>query len=168
MQCLIAHPFEPVVNVDSRVLVLGSMPSEASMSAGFYYGHPRNAFWPIIASICGRTAPGEIDEKVELLYENKIALWDVLKSCAREGSLDSSIKCAQPNDFAAFFSRWPNIKAVFLNGGLAYKLFVKSCGKLSADTVVEKLPSTSPAYTIPFDKKLEAWRSALGRYVQTN
>ena len=156
------YGYPPVADEHSRVLVLGSMPSVRSLEVGFYYGHPQNAFWRIMADVFKAERPKTIEDKKNLLLSNRVALWDVIASCEREGSLDSAIKSETVNDFAPFFVAHPNIRAVLINGGTAYKLFPYS---LAGDRPVLKLPSTSPAYTLSYEKKLNAWRDALTLYL---
>ena len=97
--------FEPVAPPGARVLVLGSMPSVESLNQGFYYAHPRNAFWRILAEVWGEPFPGDVPGRIALLTRHDIALWDVLKSCERQGSLDSAIRRPTPNDFGELFRR---------------------------------------------------------------
>jgi len=153
------HSFGPVADSNSRVLILGTMPSVASLAYGFYYGHPRNAFWPILARFFDVPVPVTIEEKCALILSNQLALWDVLESCVRPGSLDSDIREEKPNDFQAFFTEWPKITAVLVNGGTAKRLFAKY-GGADNDRMLFTPPSTSPAYTLPFDQKYAAWSEA--------
>ena len=153
--------FGPVAREDARVLILGSMPSEASLRQGFYYGHPRNAFWRILSEIYGCPLPETIDDKRALLMARRIALWDALCACEREGSLDSAIRKPELNDFAALFERCPRIGRVLFNGGTAHRLFMKRGAALLSGRQWRVMPSTSPAYTLPYEKKLAQWRQAL-------
>ena len=153
--------FPPVAPPGARVLVLGSMPSVASLAQGFYYGHPRNAFWRIIADTFAAPLPETIPQKRALLEANGVALWDVLHSCRREGSLDSAIRDMEVNDFAALFDRCPGIRRVLLNGGTAKKVFLKYGAQALAGREWVALPSTSPAYTLSYERKLAQWRQAL-------
>ena len=153
--------FDPVAPPDARVLILGSMPSAASLAQGFYYGHPRNAFWRILSEVYGAPLPGTIPEKRALLEANGVALWDVLHSCVRQGSLDSAIRDMEVNDFAALFERCPRIERVLLNGGTAKKVFLKYGLEALGDRAWAALPSTSPAYTLSYERKLAQWRQAL-------
>ena len=155
--------FPPVAGPYARILVLGSMPSVASLQQGFYYGHPRNAFWRILADVFGEPLPRTIDEKRRLLIENRVALWDVLASCEREGSLDSAIREPALNDFAGLFESCPSIERILLNGGTAYRLFVKAGADQAGGRECLQMPSTSPAYTLPYERKLALWRQALVR-----
>lgn len=157
------HGFPPVADASSRVLILGSMPSVKSLEDGFYYGHPRNAFWHVLADIFAEPLPVDIPAKKQLLLGHGIALWDVIASCERDGSLDSAIRHDEPNDFAAFFAGHPCIRAVLVNGGLAAQKFKPS---LAEGRTIVRLPSTSPAYTLSYDKKRAAWQSALMRFLE--
>ena len=153
--------FPPVAPPGARTLVLGSMPSVESLNQGFYYAHPRNAFWRILAEVYGESVPGDIDAKVALLTRHDIALWDVLHSCIRRGSLDSAIREPRPNDFGALFDRCPGIDRILFNGQTAQALFIRHAGDWLENRRSVRLPSTSPAYTLPYEKKLALWRQAL-------
>ncbi|HAJ72939.1 MAG TPA: DNA-deoxyinosine glycosylase [Methylophilaceae bacterium] len=157
--------FNPIADQSARTLILGSMPGVLSLKASQYYAHPRNAFWHIMASIYGFDAGMPYAHRVEALKASQVALWDVLHSCIRQGSLDSAIETGSrvPNDFQSFFSDHPNIKLVGFNGNEAeksFRLFVLP--KLSVTNIeFVRLPSTSPAHTMHMEKKIEAWRAAL-------
>ena len=153
--------FSPVCRVDARVLILGSMPSVASLQEGFYYGHPRNAFWRMLSDIFGTTLPTTIDAKRALLIDHQIALWDALTACKREGSLDSAIREPELNDFGMLFDRCPHIVKVLFNGGTAHRLFMKQGERFLAGRNWAVLPSTSPAYTLSYERKLARWREEL-------
>ena len=153
--------FPPVAPPDARLLILGSMPSVASLAQGFYYGHPQNAFWRILADCLGVRLPTTIGEKTQLLETHGIALWDVLHSCVREGSLDSAIRDMEVNDFAALFRQCPDIRRILLNGGTAKRVFLKYGAKALENREWVALPSTSPAYTLSYERKLAQWRQAL-------
>lgn len=156
----------------AKVLVVGSMPGVASLQAGRYYAHPRNAFWPIVGAICGFDAGLDYAARLDELRTAGIALWDVLHSCVREGSLDSDIEAAsvEPNDFAGFFASHHAIAAVLCNGGTAFTAYTRRVAPLLpapfAALPVERLPSTSPAHAgVPFADKLSAWQGALRRHL---
>ena len=155
--------FPPVAGEDSRLIILGSAPGVPSLRAGFYYANPRNAFWRILADTLGAPLPETVGEKQALLLQNRLALWDVLRACARRGSLDSAIRDPQVNDFAAFFAAHPGITRVLFNGAAAEKLFFRFCGETLQGRAAARLPSTSPAYTLPYAQKLEIWRKELLR-----
>lgn len=155
--------FEPVWAPDARTLILGTMPSVESLRQGFYYSHPRNAFWPIMAWLLGSAVPGTVAEKKRLLTDNGIALWDVARSCVREGSLDSAIREAKPNDFEMLYKVCTRLDRLIFNGKTAAAMYRRLAGTVPAGLTVWTMPSTSPAYTLSFDKKLEAWRVGIER-----
>ncbi len=156
------HPIPPVFDVNSRVLILGSFPSVKSREAAFFYGHPQNRFWRVIAAVTGDD-PGDTPEtKTAFLLRNNIALWDVIASCEIEGSADSSIKNAVPNDLGPILQTAP-IRAIFTNGKTADRLYRRF---LLPQTGVEAicLPSTSPANAQWSEQRLaEAWNAQLIR-----
>lgn len=158
--------FRPLSRPSATVLVLGSMPGAASLNARQYYAHPRNHFWPIMAGIVGFNASAPYDARVEALTRYGIAVWDVLQSCVRPGSLDSSIQAGTrvSNDFASFFSEHPDIRLVCFNGAEARKSYNKHVlPSLNIQAVrYVRLPSTSPAHAVAFEQKLAAWHAALG------
>lgn len=148
---------------DSRVLILGSMPGVASLQAQQYYANPRNAFWPIMASLLGFDLALPYEQRLAQLTAKRIALWDVLASCERPGSLDSNIArdSERPNDFVSLFARCRQIRAVACNGGTAYALFRRHVLPLVDLTgiAVLSLPSTSPAHAgKSFAAKLAEWQ----------
>lgn len=153
--------YAPLVDDRSTTLILGTAPSAASLRAGFYYAHPRNAFWRILADVYGCAVPHTPDQKTALLLENRLALWDVARSCEREGSLDSAIRRVEPNDFAGFFRRYAGIERVLFNGSAARRLFLRWCSGALAGRASAQLPSTSPAYTLSYDQKRDLWRKEL-------
>ena len=153
--------FDPVWREDARVLILGSMPSVESLHQSFYYAHPRNAFWPMMAEILGEDAPGSVAEKREMLTRHGIALWDTVKSCERSGSLDSAIRAAEANDFEWLYERCPGIRWVLFNGGTSEALYRRMVAKEDARFRFARLPSTSPAYTLKYEVKRAAWERAL-------
>jgi len=158
--------FSPIADESARVLVLGSMPGVLSLKANQYYAHPRNAFWRIMASIYGFSAELPYDTRVEKLKSSGVALWDVLHSCVRVGSLDSAIEAGSrvPNDFQAFFQQHPGIKFVGFNGAEAEKSFAKySLPHLNVSGIrFARLPSSSPAHAVSVEQKTATWRLALG------
>ena len=155
--------FSPVAGADCRFVILGTAPSAESLRAGYYYAHPRNVFWRVLADTFDAPVPQTVGEKESLLFKNRLALWDVLCACARRGSLDSAIRDPQVNDFAAFFAAHPGITRVLFNGAAAEKLFFRFCGEALQGRAAARLPSTSPAYTLPYAQKLEIWRKELLR-----
>ncbi|MGJ4850920.1 DNA-deoxyinosine glycosylase [Bacillota bacterium Meth-B3] len=151
--------YEAVYRADARLLILGTAPSVQSLQKGFYYAHPQNAFWKILADVLGCERPTEIAQKKALLIGHRIALWDVAHSCARPGSMDADIRDVTPNDIPALLARCPGISRVLLNGGTAFALYRRHFAALPIEAV--RLPSTSPAYTLPYAQKRERWAQAL-------
>ena len=156
--------FPPIAAPDARVLVLGSMPSQASLAAGQYYAHPRNAFWPIMGALLGFDPSLPYGRRAGLLAAAGIALWDVAKSCVRPGSLDAAIRHVEANDFAGFFAAHPRIGCIFFNGATAERLFLRlALPALEApwrSLPRRRLPSTSPAHAaLSFEQKLAAWQA---------
>lgn len=160
--------FPPVEDARARLLILGSMPGVASLRAGRYYAHPQNQFWPIVCEILGADPAAAYVQRIRLLVDSRIALWDVLDSCVREGSLDSAIEEASivVNDFAGFFRAHPQLSGVLFNGAKAEAAYRKhvlpTLGALGGGIVYRRLPSTSPAHAaMKYAQKRRAWRSVL-------
>lgn len=143
MRSMVEHPLAPIYNADTRVLILGTMPSPESRRRGFYYAHPNNRFWPVLAAVLGEAMPQDDAGKREMALRHGVGLWDVLRSCTIDGAADSSIKNPVPNDIAALIEA-SKVKAVFATGQQAYRLYTKLC---LVNTGVEAvaLPSPSPA-----------------------
>lgn len=157
---MIEHPIEPVFDQNSRILILGSFPSVKSREVKFFYGHPKNRFWKVIAAVYGEKAPGSIEEKKSFLLRNHIAVWDVIKSCDIEGSADSSIKNVVPNDLNCILNQAES-EHIFLNGKKAEQLYKKYMEK-EIDRKAECLPSTSPANAAwSFERLEEEWKRIL-------
>ena len=158
------HSFPPIARPDARLLILGSMPGKVSLRDQQYYAHPQNAFWAIIADILGFDAASPYTDRVTALQDGRIALWDVLKSCTRESSLDADIDPSTivPNDFAKFFATHPDIRRVYFNGAKAATLFARHVTPTlpsTHDLELLRLPSTSPANAgVSRAEKLRAWR----------
>ncbi len=154
---MLQHPIPPIYDNNSRVLILGSFPSVKSREEGFFYGHPGNRFWRVVAALCQCDTPRTIEEKKALLLSNHIAVWDVIKSCDIVGSSDSSIKNVTVNDLELIFAQ-ADIKKVFVNGKTAQKLFEKYImPQIGWEAVC--LPSTSPANAAwSLEKLIEAWK----------
>ncbi len=154
-----------VQNRQARVLILGSMPGEASLLQQQYYAHPRNAFWPLMASLLGFSAQLKYQERLSALQRGGIALWDVIDNCLRQGSLDSAIRQEQVNNFEQFFTEHPAVRAVAFNGAKALQSFrrqVMPVQKLPADLILLSLPSTSPAHaSLSFEQKKQQWQQIL-------
>lgn len=164
------YSFAPVTAPGVRVLVLGSMPGVRSLADAEYYAHPRNAFWPIVEDLLGVPRSLPYDARLVALAGAGVALWDVLASCVRPGSLDSNIVASSvvPNDVPALLAAHPSITHVLLNGGAAAKAFrrhhapaLRASGR-DATLTVEQLPSTSPAHAArTYEAKRDAWAAAL-------
>ena len=154
----IVHPIPPFCNADARVLILGSFPSVRSRESGFFYGHPQNRFWRVLAAVFGGEIPATVEEKKALLAAHHIALWDVIASCRITGSADSSICDVIPNDIAALPVQ-TEIRAIFTNGKTAQTLYDKHIlPTLGIPAVC--LPSTSPANAAwSVERLVQAWQA---------
>ena len=149
----IIHPFLPVYDSESRILILGSFPSAASRAQDFYYAHPRNRFWPLLSALLDEAEPRSTEEKQRMLLRHHIALYDAVSSCTITGSADASIQSIVPADLRSIFQEAP-IQAVFANGAKAYEVCIKQIGIAAV-----KLPSTSPANArFSFAELLDAWK----------
>lgn len=156
----VEHPFPPVVDATCRVLILGSFPSVKSREEGFFYGHPRNRFWPMLAQVFSEPTPETIPEKKALLLRHHIALWDVIASCSIEGSADATVRDAVPVEIRCVLDAAP-IGRVICNGALAGKLYRQHLQPITG-MEADVLPSTSPAnaaWSLP--KLVDAWRNFL-------
>ncbi|MEE9198007.1 MAG: DNA-deoxyinosine glycosylase [bacterium] len=155
------HPFPPVHRPDSRLLILGTMPSPASFEAGGYYGHPRNAFWRIMDELFGAGPDLTWRTRYDCLLDNGVALWDVLASCEREGSADANILVPVPNNLDPMLGE-ARLRHLAFNGKTAASLFEKCVDPLaSLRQTIHILPSTSGAYPMPYEEKRDAWENAL-------
>ena len=158
---MLKRSFAPVVDEQTRVLVLGSLPGEVSLAHGQYYAHRQNRFWHLIGDVIGRDLPSmEYAQRLETLLAHRIGLWDVIAQARREGSLDSRIRDHATNDLAALVAGLPNLVAVAFNGGTAAKIGMQALAesRLSLDLI--KLPSSSPAYAaVPYAEKSRAWEA---------
>lgn len=155
----VIQSFPPIADGRTRVLILGSMPGNASLQAQRYYAFPRNHFWRLMHALWDEPYDGDYARGLQMLAGRGVGLWDVLASCRRPGSLDQHITDAAPNDFAALFERCPQIRYIGFNGQTAYAAFKRDVGlqfPQIADYAV--LPSSSPANTMQFERKLEEWR----------
>lgn len=168
IDCTPVRGFPPVSDPRARVLILGSMPGRKSLQAHRYYAHPQNRFWPIMGTLVGADPALPYPERCTRLTASGIALWDVLASCERPGSLDSAIRddTAQANDFGRFFAAHPAIGAVLFNGAKAESSFQRFVLPALAPALVEmryrRLPSTSPANASQrLEDKLAAWKEGL-------
>lgn len=160
------HSFAPIEDSNATILILGSMPGRASLAAEQYYAHAQNAFWRIMSGLLQfeRAAPYAI--KIQALKSAHIALWDVLQSCQRQGSLDAMIErdTQIANNFQSFFQTHPHITHVFFNGAKAESLFRQHVPEIMTNNTLHylRLPSTSPAHAaMSFERKLDAWRMIL-------
>lgn len=157
--------FPPVVDPGVRVLILGSLPGEASLAAGRYYAHPRNQFWGLLQDVLGTGLVGrDYAARLEALLGRGIGLWDMIARARRPGSLDQHIREAQTNDLAQLVAGLPHLRAVAFNGTKAAALGSRALGPLRPDLARLALPSSSPALTLPFAEKRGAWQ-ALARYL---
>ncbi len=139
----VTHNFTPIFNEESRILMLGTMPSPKSRETGFYYGHPRNRFWKVVSDVCGEELPVTREDKIAFALRNKIAVWDVLAGGEIEGADDSSIRNPVPNDLSRILEK-ADIRAVYTTGTKAGQLYKRYCyPKTGIEAVI--LPSTSPA-----------------------
>jgi len=155
----LVHPFNPIVFQDSKILILGSFPSIDSFNNSFYYGHKRNQFWKILSSITNYPINNQ-DQKIWLLKRSKIALWDMVKECNRENSLDNSLEDIEVNDIASFIEEYPTIKKVAFTGRLAENLYKIHFDYLDIETIY--LPSPSSAYArMSLKNKIEIYSSRL-------
>lgn len=152
----IQHPFGPLYNDSSRVLILGSFPSVKSRKQAFFYGHPQNRFWKVIAALFDSEVPQTIDEKKSLILSNGLALWDSIGSCEIIGSSDASIKNAEPNDLRIITDSC-DIRAIYCNGKKSLEVYMRYIAPVLGRTA-EALPSTSPANAAwNLDRLVEAW-----------
>lgn len=150
----------------ARLLVLGSFPGAASLQAAQYYAHPRNAFWPVMAALTGEAGLPERPyvERLQALRRHRIALWDAVAACRREGSLDTAIEAAEPSDLRELVARLPELRAIACNGALAHKQTLLALGDV--DLPVLRLPSTSPAHAgQSLATKVAAWQAAVQLYL---
>ena len=155
---MIVHPIPPLYGKNSKTLILGSFPSVKSREAEFFYGHPQNRFWVVIAAVLGKEKPKTIEEKKRLILENDLALWDVIGSCEIVGSADSTISNVTANDLSVIISN-SSVDRIFVNGKTAEKYYNKyTYPKTGIKAVC--LPSTSPANAAwNFEKLVDAWKS---------
>lgn len=157
------HSIAPVFDKNSRVLILGSFPSVKSREAGFFYGHPQNRFWKVLARLFDEEIPQTTEQKRSLLIRDHIAVWDVIASCEIKGSSDTSITNAIPNDISMILNT-ADIKAIFCNGGKSYELYCRHIEKNVGISAV-KLPSTSPANAAcSLERLTQSWK-AIKEYI---
>lgn len=160
----VTHEFGCFFDKDSRVLILGTIPSPKSREQGFYYGHPQNRFWKVLADVLGeKVVPQTVEERKKFLKRNRIALWDVLESCEIKGASDVSIRNARPNDMNRILQA-ADIRAIFVAGTKAAKLYKKLCLPTCGVEAIQ-LPSTSPANCGCSDEKLREAYSQICKYL---
>lgn len=152
--------FPPFIYHQSKILILGSIPGVKSLEKQQYYAHPQNKFWKIIFELFQEEFTEDYAKRITVLKKNHIAIWDVIDSCERKGSLDSEIKNEEANQIPELLEQYPNIKAIFCNGGKSYKNLQKLLGK-NFRIPIYLLPSTSPLHTISFERKFEDWKMIL-------
>ena len=153
----IIHPIPPLYDANSRVLILGSFPSVKSREAMFFYGHPQNRFWKLMALLFEADIPSTVEEKKRLVLSHGIAMWDTIHSCTITGSSDSSIKDVVPNDLSVILNN-SRVKRIFCNGAASHRLYQKYIYPIN-NIPAQKLPSTSPANAAwSLDRLAEAWK----------
>ena len=157
---MIEHPIEPIYDSNSRILILGSFPSVKSREEGFFYGHPQNRFWKVLAETYRTTIPTSIEDKKSFLYRHNIAVWDVIKSCDIEGSSDSSIKNVVANDLNIILNN-ATIANIYVNGKKAEQLYKQYIfPRININAIY--LPSTSPANAMwSLDRLVKEWKDKL-------
>lgn len=162
----VTHNFQPLFAPDSRVLILGSIPSPKSREQAFFYGHPQNRFWPVLAAVFGEEAPRTIEQKRSLALRHHIAMWDTLAACEIRGASDTSIRNPEPNDLPWLIAQ-TQVKAIFCTGATSHKYYRKLCqDKTGIEAVC--LPSTSPANAAWSKERLiEAYR-VIAQVVEEN
>ena len=150
------HGLPPVVCRDARVLILGSLPGEASLAARRYYAHPQNQFWRLLEAVLGEPfASLGYAERLQRMAERRIALWDVIHAAQRPGSLDQKLSAIETRDLPAFVAGLPNLRGVAFNGGTAARIGRRALAGTAL--ILVDLPSSSPAYTLPFADKAARW-----------
>lgn len=156
----VSHTFEPIYDERSKILILGTFPSVKSRESAFYYGHPQNRFWKVLENLTKEKVPESIEGKKELLLKHGIAIWDVIRSCEIEGSSDSSIREAEPNDIAELLQD-SAIERIYGNGDKACQLYNRFCRKKTGREI-HRLPSTSPANAaFSLNRLMESWGEIL-------
>lgn len=154
----VLRSFPPALGRAPRVLILGSMPGPKSLRRRQYYGYPGNHFWRLIAAVLGEAAPGGYPERLAMLRRGRVALWDVLAACRRDGALDGAIRSARPNDIPGLLARQPSLRAVFVNGRAA-QAYLRRFHGTGLPVPVHYLPSSSPANARGgYAAKLRRWR----------
>jgi hypoxanthine-DNA glycosylase len=158
--------FPPVVDQNTRLLVLGSLPGEASLAAQRYYAHPRNLFWRLMGLVIGEDLERlDYDARLATLLKHRVGLWDVVAEASRDGSLDAAIRDAAHNDLLALVQSLPNLRAVAFNGATSAKVGLRQLESAAERLTLIRLPSSSPAYAGRWELKVEAW-TALRAFIQ--
>jgi hypoxanthine-DNA glycosylase len=153
----VKRSFPPVADARARILILGSLPGEESLARGRYYAHPRNHFWRLIGTVIGRDlAPLGYEERLAALLEARVALWDTVGAARRRGSLDGAIRDVEANSLVQLVGTLPELRAVGFNGGKAAAIGTPQLARREGLALLP-LPSSSPAFTLPFPAKLERW-----------
>lgn len=151
--------FPPVVDAGTRVLILGSLPGEASLAQGQYYANRQNRFWRLLGDILGQDLVSmDYPARLQTLLAHHVGLWDVVAQARREGSLDSNIRGHAGNDLVGLVESLPNLAVIAFNGGTAARIGTKALGAHDERHQIVKLPSSSPAYTLSYSEKLRAWQ----------
>ena len=162
----VQHCFPPVVRTDTRLLLLGSLPGAVSLAQGRYYAHPRNQFWRLAGAVIGRElVPLDYEARLEALLAAGIGLWDTVAAATRRGSLDADIRLHAASDLDALVRDLPGLRAIGFNGGTSAKIGRSRLGAAAAGLDLIDLPSSSPAFTLAFERKLERWIE-LRRYLR--
>lgn len=160
----ICKSFSPIINHQSKILILGSIPGVKSLEKQQYYAHPQNRFWKLISLLCNynNLSDLEYDKKLNILLNNQLALWDVIKCCERKGSMDSDILNETPNNFDLLLKKYPNIEKICFNGNKAYNAFKKYFPEFLLNYNYFVLPSTSPANArFHIENLYDSWYSAI-------
>lgn len=162
----LSHGFAPIIGHNPKFLVLGSMPGVKSLEEQQYYAHPRNVFWPIMATLHGFDIDLSYNERCQLVTSHGVAVWDVLQTCQRPDSLDSQIQADSivVNDFISLFEQQPTLTDIIFNGAKAESLFKSHVKSTFTQLTFHRVPSTSPAHAaLNFEQKLQHWRQAFDR-----
>jgi hypoxanthine-DNA glycosylase len=156
--------FDPVVDQRTRLLVLGSLPGDQSLLRNEYYGNRQNRFWMLMSDVSGLDlVPMDYPSRLQALLAHGVGLWDVIAEAAREGSLDSRIRGRADNNLLGLIAELPNLKTIAFNGGTAARLGMKALGQHAQRYRIVALPSSSPAYTLPYTEKLQQWQVLCAR-----
>ncbi|CAG9163636.1 DNA-deoxyinosine glycosylase [Cupriavidus pampae] len=151
--------FPPVVDANTRVLILGSLPGEISLAQSQYYAHKQNQFWRLVGEVIGQDLVAmPYEQRLQTLLAHNVGLWDVVAEARREGSLDSNIRDHAGNDLMGLIDSLPKLQMIAFNGGTAERLGLRALGRYGGNHRILRLPSSSPAHTMPYAEKLHAWR----------